>query len=119
MSAEKHRLLGAPVPIQSLEAVEFFGRACRAIERRQSLDREPLVDHVDAFEGLNCPGELEDLSKIAMLARWLGRRWPDPIDLSRAELAHASAGARIAQALVVRAKQRLDNKERAGRRTRA
>ena len=98
----RHRLLGAPIPLGIPRVVDFAREAVRALASGRPRRLGPELDEVRRLHGYGRLRTLEDLARIATLARWLARRWPDAIDLGAAGTLAEEADRRIAAALASR-----------------
>ncbi len=104
--AQRHRLLGAPIPLGAPRVVDFARAAVRALASGRLHSLAPELEEVRRLRGYGRLQELEDLARIATLGRWLARRWPDAVDLEAAERLAGEADARIAAALASRPRAR-------------
>jgi hypothetical protein len=100
--AERHRLLGAPIPLGNPRVVEFARGAVRALASGRERGLGPELDEVRRLHGYGRLQALEDLARVATLGRWLARRWPEAVDPEGAEVLAAEADLRIAEALASR-----------------
>ena len=83
--AQRHRLLGAPIPLGSPRVVDFAREAIQALARGRQRSLDPELEEVGRLYGYGRLHVLEDLARIATLGRWLARRWPAALDLEAAE----------------------------------
>jgi ATP-dependent RNA helicase SUPV3L1/SUV3 len=103
---ERHRLLGSPIPLAIGRVVDFAQATIEALARGRSHSLEPELEEVHRLHGYGKLQGLEDLARIATLARWLGRRWPGTIDLQLADALADEADRKIAAALASRPRER-------------
>jgi ATP-dependent RNA helicase SUPV3L1/SUV3 len=104
--AERHRLLGAPVPLGIPRVVDFAREAIQALAHGRQVSLVGELDEVGRLHGYGRLQTLEDLARIATLGRWLARRWPDAVDLETAKALAEEADQRIATALASRPRAR-------------
>ena len=100
--ADRHRLLGAPIPLGSPRIVGFAREAVRALASGRARGLGPELDEVRRLHGYGRLQALEDLARIATLGRWLARRWSGAVDLGAAEVLAAEADLGIGEALASR-----------------
>lgn len=103
---ERHRLLGSPIPLGIGRVVDFAQETIEAIARGRARSLEPELEEVHRLHGYGKLQALEDLARIATLARWLGRRWAGSIDLQLADALAEEADRKIAAALASRPRER-------------
>ncbi len=99
---QRHRLLGAPIPLGLARVVDFARETIGALAAGGGRGLAGEVEEVRGLHGYRHLQTLEDLARIATLARWLGRRWPEAIDAEAAEVLATEADGRIAAALASR-----------------
>jgi hypothetical protein len=104
--AERHRLLGAPVPLGIPRVVDFAREAIQVLAHGRQVSLVGELDQVGRLHGYGRLQTLEDLARIATLGRWLARRWPDAVDLETAKALAEEADQRIAAALASRSRAR-------------
>jgi hypothetical protein len=103
---QRHRLLGAPIPLGAPRVVDFARSAVRALACGRRRDLAPELEEVRRLRGHGRLEALEDLARMATLGCWLARRWPEAVDLEAAERLAGVADARIAAALASRPRGR-------------
>jgi ATP-dependent RNA helicase SUPV3L1/SUV3 len=99
---QRHRLLGAPIPLGVPRVVSFAQAAIQALVRGRQHRLEAELEEVHRLHGYARLQRLEDLARVATLGRWLARRWPDAVDLEAAEMLADEADRKIAAALTSR-----------------
>ncbi|MEK0082325.1 helicase-related protein [Benzoatithermus flavus] len=103
---QRHRLLGSPIPLAIGRVVDFAQSAIEALAQGRERSLEPELEEVHRLHGYGRLQGLEDLARIATLARWLGRRWPGTLDLQLADALAEEADRKIAAALASRPRER-------------
>jgi ATP-dependent RNA helicase SUPV3L1/SUV3 len=103
---QRYRLLGSPIPLGIGRVVDFAQEAIEALAQGRERSLAPELEEVHRLHGYGRLQTLEDLARIATLARWLGRRWPSTLDLQLAEALADEADRKIAQALASRPRER-------------
>jgi ATP-dependent RNA helicase SUPV3L1/SUV3 len=103
---QRHRLLGAPIPLGVSKVLNFAQAAIQALAQGRQHSLEAELEEVHRLQGYARLQRLEDLARVATLGRWLACRWPEAVDLEAAEMLAHEADERIAAALASRPRRR-------------